>query len=161
MVSIVLGRLLPSCFHIIRFVDSLRINKQMSNLKFVRAMFTSNGMELRDMCQKVLWAEAQIAARVAEAREVNDGLRALFPPQHGRRGAPGIISPNPLGTVLYRRSERGRSWAETRLRLRILGTGERLDLAKRRRKAASQRVMSFAPQCGCANWLGSICGAAR
>jgi hypothetical protein len=60
-------------------------------------MFTSNGMELRDMCQKVLWAEAQIAARVAEAREVNDGLRALFPPQHGRRGAPGIISPNPLG----------------------------------------------------------------
>jgi hypothetical protein len=29
--------------------------------------------------------EAQIAARMAEAREVNDGLRALFLPQHGRR----------------------------------------------------------------------------
>ena len=29
----------------------------MSNLKFVRAMFTSKGMELRDMGQKVLWAE--------------------------------------------------------------------------------------------------------
>ena len=38
-------------------MDSLKINKQMSNLKFVRAMFTSNGMELRDMGQKVLWAE--------------------------------------------------------------------------------------------------------
>ena len=30
-------------------VDSLRINKQMSNLKFVRAMFTFNGMELHDI----------------------------------------------------------------------------------------------------------------
>src|SRR5271165_5934731 len=66
-------------------VDSLRINKQMSNLKFVRAMFTSKGMKLHDIGQKVLWAGAQIAARVAEAREVNDGLRALFLPQHGRR----------------------------------------------------------------------------
>jgi hypothetical protein len=60
-------------------------------------MFTSKGMELREMCQKVLWAGAQIAARVAEACELNDGLRALFPPQHGRRGAPGTISPIPLG----------------------------------------------------------------
>ncbi len=33
----------------------------MSNLKFVGAMFTSKGMELRDMG---LWAGAQIAARV-------------------------------------------------------------------------------------------------
>ena len=47
-------------------------------------MFTSKGMELHDIGQKVLWAGAQIAARVAEAREVNDGLRALFLP-HGRR----------------------------------------------------------------------------
>ena len=61
-------------------MDSLRINKQMSNLKFVRAMFTSKGMD----CVRKAW-EAQIAARVAEAREVNDGLRALFLPQHGRR----------------------------------------------------------------------------
>ena len=29
--------------------------------------------------------EAEIAGRMAEAREVNDGLRALFLPQHGRR----------------------------------------------------------------------------
>jgi len=48
-------------------------------------MFTSKGMKLHDIGQKVLWAGAQIAARVAEAREVNDGLRALFLPQHGRR----------------------------------------------------------------------------
>ena len=30
-------------------VDSLRINKQMSNLEFLRAMFTTNGMELHDI----------------------------------------------------------------------------------------------------------------
>ena len=30
-------------------MDSLQINKQMSNLKFVRAMFTFNGMELHDI----------------------------------------------------------------------------------------------------------------
>jgi hypothetical protein len=84
-------------------VDSLRINKQMSNLKFVRAMFTSNGMELRDMG---LWAGAQSAARVAEARGVNDGLRALFLPQHGRRpmvrgGTPGIFG---LGWAVHQSS---------------------------------------------------------
>jgi hypothetical protein len=44
-------------------------------------MFTSKGMELRDIG---LWAGAQIAARMAEAREVNNGLRALFLPQHSR-----------------------------------------------------------------------------
>jgi hypothetical protein len=43
-------------------------------------MFTSKGTELPDMA---LWAGAQSAGRVAEAREVNDGLRALFLPQHG------------------------------------------------------------------------------
>ena len=37
-------------------------------------------MELRDVGRRVLWAEAQIEARGAEAREVNDGLRALFLP---------------------------------------------------------------------------------
>ena len=36
------------------------------------------------MGQKVLWAERDRGA-VAEAREVNGGLRALFLPQHGRR----------------------------------------------------------------------------
>jgi hypothetical protein len=41
-------------------------------------------MVLRDIA-RVLWAEAQIAARVAELREVNDGLCALFLPQHGQR----------------------------------------------------------------------------
>jgi hypothetical protein len=46
-------------------------------------MFTSKGTELRDMGKKVLRAGAQIAARVAEARDVNDVLRALFLPQHG------------------------------------------------------------------------------
>jgi hypothetical protein len=35
-------------------------------------------MELRDIGQKVLWAGAQIAARMAEVRGVNDRLRALF-----------------------------------------------------------------------------------
>ena len=40
-------------------MDSLRINKQMSNLKFFRAIFTSKGMELGDMGQKVFWAERQ------------------------------------------------------------------------------------------------------
>jgi hypothetical protein len=59
-------------------VDSLRINKQMSNLKFARATFISKRMELRDIGQKVLWAGAQIAARMAEVRGVNDRLRALF-----------------------------------------------------------------------------------
>ena len=38
-------------------MDSHRINKQTSNLNFVRAMFTSKGMELPDMGQNVLWAE--------------------------------------------------------------------------------------------------------
>ena len=33
---------------------------------------------------------AQIAARVAEAREVNDELRALFLPQHSRRPTGGM-----------------------------------------------------------------------
>jgi len=47
-------------------------------------MFTSKGMELRDKGLKVLWAERDRGA-VAEAREVNGGLRALFLPQHGRR----------------------------------------------------------------------------
>ena len=36
------------------------------------------------MGQIDLWTGAQIAARWAKAREVNDGLRALFLPPHGR-----------------------------------------------------------------------------
>jgi hypothetical protein len=58
-------------------VGSLRINKQMSNLKFVRTMFTSKGLELRDMGQKVLWTERR-SRRGRPRREVNNGLRALF-----------------------------------------------------------------------------------
>jgi hypothetical protein len=65
-------------------VDSLRINKQTSNLKFVRAMLASRGWNCAILGQKVLCVGAQIAARVAKAREVNDGLRALFLPPHGR-----------------------------------------------------------------------------
>src|SRR5580704_18316176 len=57
----------------------------MSNLKFARAMFTSKGMETARYGPESPPGEAQIAARMAEAREVNDGLRALFLPQHGRR----------------------------------------------------------------------------
>ena len=60
--SIVRGRLVPSCFHVMCFelTDGskafglskrglTKINKQMSNLKFVKAMFTSNGMQLHDI----------------------------------------------------------------------------------------------------------------
>jgi hypothetical protein len=44
-------------------VDSLRINKQTSNLKFVRAMLASKEMELYDIGPEVLWTGAQLAAR--------------------------------------------------------------------------------------------------
>jgi|SRR5271168_4341566 len=63
-------------------VDSLRINKQMSNMKFLRTMFTSSGMELREVAQKVPWARAQIA-RVPEAARSTTGLGALLLPQRG------------------------------------------------------------------------------
>ena len=36
--------------------------------------------------------EAEIAARMAEARKVNDGLRALFLPRHGRRPWVSLVS---------------------------------------------------------------------
>jgi hypothetical protein len=47
-------------------------------------MLASRGWNCAILGQKVLWVGAQIAARVAKAREVNDGLRALFLPPHGR-----------------------------------------------------------------------------
>jgi hypothetical protein len=40
-------------------------------------MFTSKGLELRDMGQKVLWTERR-SRRGRPRREVNNGLRALF-----------------------------------------------------------------------------------
>jgi hypothetical protein len=43
-------------------------------------MFTSKGMKLRDMSQIVPSGGSADRGAVAEAREVNDGLRALFLP---------------------------------------------------------------------------------
>jgi hypothetical protein len=48
-------------------------------------MFTSKGMETARYGPESPPGGAQSAARMAEAREVNDGLRALFLPRHGRR----------------------------------------------------------------------------
>ena len=48
-------------------------------------MFTSKGMEAARYGPESPPGGAQSAARMAEAREVNDGLRALFLPRHGRR----------------------------------------------------------------------------
>jgi hypothetical protein len=59
-------------------VDPLRVNKQMSHLKFVRAMSTSKRDRTARYGLESPLAGAQIGARVAEARDVNDGLRALF-----------------------------------------------------------------------------------
>jgi hypothetical protein len=65
-------------------VDSLRINKQTSNLKFVRAMLASTEMELHDIGPDRPRDRSADRGAVAKAREVNDGLRALFLPPHGR-----------------------------------------------------------------------------
>jgi hypothetical protein len=65
-------------------VDSLRINKQTSNLKFVRAMLASTEMELHDIGPDRPLDRSADRGAVAKAREVNDGLRALFLPPHGR-----------------------------------------------------------------------------
>jgi hypothetical protein len=48
-------------------------------------MFTSSGMELHEVGEKVLWARAQIA-RVPEAARSTTGLRASFLPQRARLG---------------------------------------------------------------------------